>query len=268
MALGQSGTIGGEHERYMGVARDRQTEQPVQFDLPWCRGQQIVAADHFGDALGGIVDDHGEVVRGHPVVALQHDIVGTSGLRTTDPVVERHGPAVTEQPQRRTPTGTTMCLTPTVAQVAAGARIPALGIGPLRCLGRQADLASGAVALVHEAVGTQTVDGISVQPETLRLAHDVAIPIDADAAQRGELIGLVLQRRRHPIEVFHAHDEATTGAPGHQPGHQRRPEVAEVQRTGGRWGKATAHRPILASRQLHRLQDRWIGPQAATSNDR
>ena len=63
-----------------------------------------------------------------------------------------------------------------------------------------------------------------------------------------ELIGLVRPRRRHPIEVFHANQELAVTRAGDQPGHQRRSEVAEVQRTGRRRGKSAAHGVIFHGR--------------------
>ena len=115
----------------------------------------------------------------------------------------------------------------------------------MRCLRGLADLAPRAVALVDEAGGLQPIDGIPIQIETVGLADDLAIPVEADAAQRGELIGLVGQRRCHPVEIFHAHDEIATAMARHQPGDERRPEVAEVQRTRRGRGKSASHRPIL-----------------------
>ncbi len=78
-----------------------QVEQAMQHDLAGCRCQQVVSADHLGHPLGGVVDDYCQVVRGHAVVALQHDVVDPAAVGSAESVDERLVATVTEQAQRR-----------------------------------------------------------------------------------------------------------------------------------------------------------------------
>ena len=114
-------------------------------------------------------------------------------------------------------------------QAPARARVAAGGVDSLRCLRRLADLAPRAVALVDQAGRLQPIDGVAIQTKTFGLADHLAIPVETDAAQRCQLIGLVGRRRRHPVEVLHAHDELATTLARQQPCNERRPEVSQVQ---------------------------------------
>ena len=100
VALGEALTVGADHERDVQVPRLGQPEQALQLDLAGRRCQQVVAAHDDVDALGGVVDDDGEVVRRHAVVAPQHDVVGHAGVATGDAVVERDRLPRRPQPQR------------------------------------------------------------------------------------------------------------------------------------------------------------------------
>ena len=48
--------------RQVQVARARVAEQVLQVLLAWCGIVQVHAADDVGDALFGIIDDHGQLV--------------------------------------------------------------------------------------------------------------------------------------------------------------------------------------------------------------
>ena len=100
VAFRQPSAVGSHHEWHVGVARRGQPEQLAEVDLARRRGQQIVAPHDFGDALRGIVDHHGEVVRGHAVVAAQHDVIDRGGARTGHRILERDLVAIGEEAQR------------------------------------------------------------------------------------------------------------------------------------------------------------------------
>ncbi len=85
----------------MRVLGRRQLEQPGEVDLAGRRIEQIVATHDLGDALGGVVDHDGQVVGGHAVVALQHDVVDHPAERTGDPVDELDPLVVAAQAQCR-----------------------------------------------------------------------------------------------------------------------------------------------------------------------
>ena len=73
----------------------------------------------------------------------------------------------------------------------------------------------------------------------LRLAHHLAVSVDSDRLEVGELGGDVLAARAVRIEVLDPEQEARSGGAGEEPGAQRRPQVAEVKLAGRRRGKAT-----------------------------
>ena len=76
MALGQPLAVGADHQRHVGVGDPRQSEEVLQQGLAGRRRQQVVAPADLVDPLGGVVDDDGQVVGRHAVVAAQHDVVG------------------------------------------------------------------------------------------------------------------------------------------------------------------------------------------------
>ena len=57
----------------MGVAWRWQRQRLLQADLPRCRRQEVVSANHFGHALSAIVDDHREMVGDDVVLAPHHE---------------------------------------------------------------------------------------------------------------------------------------------------------------------------------------------------
>jgi hypothetical protein len=192
--LGQARTIRAEDEGNVPVCRCRQPEQPLQHDLPRRRGEQVVTADHLTDPLRRIVDHDGEVVRGDAVVATKNDVVGDATHLTADVVMDDDHLAVGTQANRRAPTFAPHRGRTSPRQVAAGPGVrtfcdqSAVGV---RRAGGLADLASRAVALVGPAGCGEALDRRVVQIEALALAHDHAIMIDADAAERSQLGGLM-----------------------------------------------------------------------------
>ncbi len=55
-----------------------------------------------------------------------------------------------------------------------------------------ADLAAAAVAAIHPALGLEFGDAFPVEVEPPALAHDVAVPVESDRRQVGQLPPLVL----------------------------------------------------------------------------
>ena len=53
-----SSDLGSEHQWHVGVGGVGQTEQVLQQHLTGCAGEQVVAAQHVGDVLCGVVDHH------------------------------------------------------------------------------------------------------------------------------------------------------------------------------------------------------------------
>ena len=74
MPLGESPAVGADDERDVGERAAEQAERPVQQQLPRRRGDEVVAANDVGDAVGRVIDDDGELV-GRRAVRLPDDEV-------------------------------------------------------------------------------------------------------------------------------------------------------------------------------------------------
>ena len=97
--LGEPFAVGPEHERHMQVLGRRQAEEPLEQDLARRRRQQVVTAHHLGHPLCGVVDDNCQVVGGHTVPPLQHDVVDRSAVDAREEVDELDLLVLGAQPQ-------------------------------------------------------------------------------------------------------------------------------------------------------------------------
>lgn len=86
-------------------------------------------------------------------------------------------------------------------------------------------------------------DGRLVPRQSVRLRDDVAVPIEAEFREVGQLP--VPGALADAVEVFDAHEKPSAGGPGEQPRQHGRPQVAEVQ-VAGRAGRepTRARRPM------------------------
>ena len=234
---------------HVGVARRGQTEQPAKVDLARRRGQQVVAPHDLGDALRGIVDHDGEVVRGHAIVAAQHYVVDCGGAPTDHRILEGNLVAIGKEAQRRSAPVGSLRRPCRGRKPAACSRITTVGVGRVvGCACCLTDLAARAEALVRPTRGHEHRDRSFIAFEALRLPYHVAIPVKPDRGQLVELHDLELAARRDAVEILHPHDEPSRRRPGRQPRHERGAEVAEVQLTG----RARREPPDDRGR-LHRL---------------
>ena len=155
--------------------------------------EQVVGAHHLLHALVVVVDHHGHVVRGHAVVAAQHDVVGRPGDRAAQPVDDRDrfavrraaGSAAGRPSASRSATSRGRQLAAR-ARVHAGRRV--------RRGARLPDLAAAAEARVGEAALDELGQRRLVHVAALRLPHHRAVPVEAERGEVGELAGLVLAR--------------------------------------------------------------------------
>ncbi len=187
VALGQPCAVGAQHERHVRVPGRGEPEQPGEQDLPGRRVGQVGTAHDLTHALEGVVDHHGQVVGRRAVAAAHHEVVDDAGLVTQQPVGEVDPLAAGAQAQRRRAPGGLALGALRRGQLAAGARVRALGqraVGGGRGL---ADLGASAEARVEPAVAVEPVERVGVQPKPLRLANDGAVPVDPDCRQVGQL---------------------------------------------------------------------------------
>ena len=246
VALGQPLAIGTDDQRDVDVPHGRQAEQALQVDLPRRRGEQVVAAHDDVDALGGVVDHDGEVVRRHAVVAAQHDVVGGAGDRPgTDRRRTSTGSAAA---RRRSAGGRARRVSPRDLLGEVTARLRVGADGTVRGRRGLEDLPSRAVALVDEACRAQRGDGVLVAVEALALADHGTVPVDADRGQVGELARLVGRRGVGPVEILHPHDETLARRSGR--GATRAAPSAGCRRGAARW--ATERSGRSRSTESHR----------------
>ncbi len=219
----------------MQVLRGRHTEQVLQEHLARGGCQQVVAAHHLGHTLHRVVDDHGEVVGRHPVASSQHHVVDEPGDVTGQPVVDRELEVVGPQPQCRGPSGPDPLGPLRLGEGSAGA-----GVGPVGevDVGRARggvdlgpDLAPRAEAGVDEVASREFGDRRLVAIETFALADHLAVVVDAQGGEIGELAELVLGGRGDAVEILHPDQETAAAGSGREPRDERRAQVAQMQVT-------------------------------------
>ena len=90
MALGEALAVGVDDERHVEVAGTAAGRAaPGGRSAAASILSRLSPRTTLGHALRPVVDDDGEVVRRHTVVAAQHDVVGDTGHRAGEHVVER-----------------------------------------------------------------------------------------------------------------------------------------------------------------------------------
>ena len=97
---------------------------------------------------------------------------------------------------------------------------------------RLADLAPRAEARVDQPGLGQARQRRPVALAALGLAHDLAVPVEADRARSSSCSASKLAPRRAPVEILDPHQERRPGRAREQPREQRRAQVAEVQLAG------------------------------------
>ncbi len=219
--------------------------------------EQVVAAGHLVDPGRGVVDHDGEVVGDHAVAAAQHEVVDRAADLALPEVLHAPLRHLGAQPQRgfasQLPHPLATGLALGGGEVAAGAGIGA-GRG-VRGARRLEDLPPGAVALVDEALRRQGADRGLVVRAALRLADDLAVPVQA---QRRKVLQLALRGALlHSIEVLDPQVEGAAGAAREHPGQDRGAKVPQVQVAAG--GGGVAARPGAGRGSRHARQSRERG---------
>jgi hypothetical protein len=151
VALGQPRAVLAEHERHVGVGQRPRPEQPPEEDLAGRALGEIGPADDLLDALGVVVDDHGEVVGGGPVVAPDDQVVDDLLDRPEQAVDEVDPRGAGAQPQgRRAPFALALGALGR-GERSAGSGVGALGQRAVRRRRRLAHLAAGAETGIEQA---------------------------------------------------------------------------------------------------------------------
>src|SRR5688500_18683630 len=100
------------------------------------------------------------------------------------------------------------------------------------------DLAPTTDAGVGVSTTDQRLYGVGVESHPRRLVDRAFVPVEAEPAQvlHGLPVRALLDPR--PVQVFHAQQDSPAGTAGEEPVDQEGAGVPEVQRAGGRGGKA------------------------------
>ena len=215
----------------MRPLRARQPEQVGDERLAGGRREQVVAADDHPDPLGGVVDDDREVVGEGAVATAQDEVVDDVGALAVEAVHEPDLGALGPQADRERLPGVGAPAGLRGADLAARPRVGVLGLAVMG--GRRlADLAPRAEAPVGQPGLGQARQRRPVELAALGLAHDLAVPVEADRAQIVELLGDEALPHAPRVEILDPDQERRPGCAREQPREQRRSQVAEVQLAG------------------------------------
>ncbi len=192
MALREPRAIRPEHERHVGVARSREPEQVGEQDLSRRRVEQVGAAHDLADPLVRVIDDDGELVRGHPVRAAHDEVIDGAGTPPGETILELDHLAISSHPQR---VGHPVSDPP--PGLLRRERRTRPRIGPLRkrAVRRRCgfpDLGARAEARIQAAGALELRERFGVQLAALGLAHRLAVPVEPERAQVRELPRLPL----------------------------------------------------------------------------
>ncbi len=231
----------------MRPRRLRQPEQPRHEQLPRRRVDEVRAPHDLADALFGVVDHHGQVVRRRAVVAPHHEVVDDGLDPPQQPVLEADPLRLGAHAQRRRPAARALAPPLAVGQAQAGARVGALRQRPVRRRGRRPDLRPRAEALVDPARGPQLGDRRLVRLAARGLPQHLAVPVEPDRGQVLELLGRGVHPHPPGVEVLHPHEEPRALRAREQPRQQRGAQVADVQRArrAGREAAVGVHAPYV-----------------------
>ncbi|MNT04313.1 hypothetical protein D3C72_1388880 [compost metagenome] len=213
------------NQRDMQITRLRQAEQFLQVQLAGRGVQQVGTPNDIGDALPGIVQDHGQLIGVEPVAAADHEIADfpaqVLAVLALHPVEE----VVLQLRYAQADGG----IIGAMAGIAAQPRI-----NPVIRFQLFARTGAG----IGQAVIEQAIEHLGVGVVPLALANQVAIPLEAIAFQCLENGRLGAGFLAGWIKVFHAHQPASAHRARIKVRGQRCDQRTEMQMATGRGGKA------------------------------
>ena len=238
-----------EHRHVPGDA-DR-VQGAVERDLARSGREQVLAAQHVGDAHERVVHRVHEGVQRRAVRADHHEVRHGAGLEGDLPahqvgegdVLVRHA----QPPDRRAALGLEggdllvreVTVVTVVAQLGIAAGGPVTGLGLLGARVGRVDVSAGLELLDHVRVDLPTL-GLTVR--LVRAADlDALVPVDPEPAHRLEQLLVGLLRVALGVRVLDAEHEGAAGVPRPAPVEQDRADQPHVGGAGGRGGEAHAH---------------------------
>jgi len=197
--------------------------------------QMVVAPDDVGDAHGGVVHHHGQVVGGRAVAPAQHHVVEfgiVDGHRPLDHVVDQGGAGDRRlEPHHPARAGAKAGLAAAAGILGLQPLLPSLFAHGLDFLGR-ARAPVGVAGLQH------LVDVFIIQIEALALVGDLAVVVQAQprhgVQDRLGHVGLGALE----VGVLDAQEKGAAEMAGQEPVENGRARAADMQVAGGAWGEA------------------------------
>ena len=252
--------------------RRPQPQQAVQQQLPGGGGQQIRAPHHLGDAHGGVVHHHSQLIGEHPVGATQEEVSAVPGqeLPIRPHVAVLKGDLLLRHPQpqgRRTPRAAGLFGGLLWGQPAAGAGIDDLPVLPVGRAGG-VELRPGAEAGIDQPLGLQALQGRLIQPGPAALLIGAAgaaharslVPVQAQPVDVPAHLLPVAGGTAGCVQVLDPQDHPAALLPGAEPGQQAAQDISQMDAAAGR-GRESAHglhtRCLLSSHLLYYTGNLW-----------
>jgi len=249
VTLRQARTVRPERQRHVPVGRHGNLQQPRQRDLARRRGEQVNPPDDVGDAIGGVVHDHRELVGEEAVGTPADDVAGD--LRhaldelAVEPVTDRDRrcghPYAHRRPAPGGGSGVPLggAQTRTGAGVAAAAGVRRRGEG---------EVPARAVAAVGVPRPGQLLERLAVGAVAGRLRCRLLIPVEAEPAQVVADRGGPGRPAPLPVEVIHPKQHPPAPTAHVQPRQERRARIAQVHEPAGAGCEPSDHHRTSVSR--------------------
>jgi hypothetical protein len=260
----------------VAIGRGGQVQQGLQQALDVGGLEQVLAADHVGDPLQGVVQHHGQVI-GHPdVLAGQDDVAG--GLGTGgDQAGLAVGPRafldeaqVIEAAQRaagrvqRQPPGEGLAALQPRGLLVGMQRTADERLGRLVRRAADVQLLAGAKAAIDQALVAQHVDGPVIVGQVLGLAAHRLFPFQAQPGQVLQDRGLEFGTAAGGVDVLDPQHEPAVRRPGRRrrrsgPRRRGRDAGGRSGRARSGWRSSSGPRPDRAWRTCPGVRTRRAG---------
>jgi hypothetical protein len=248
VALGEAVALSVEHEWGVEVGGGWEVQGALQEDLAGGGFEEVAAADYFGDAGVGVIDDAGELVAGEVVFAPDEEVAEVDacgkGLGAEVLVVEADDFAVGDA-EAVVGVGLEGCFDGLVVErEAADVGVDTLVIGfvggvvVVGGVHHGGEVFAAAAAGVDLAGEEELVEGFAIEREALGLRDDGWGPGDAEPGYVFEHGGDEFGAGAVRVEVFVAEQESAVVIAGASEGLPEGGGVAQVQKTCGARGQS------------------------------
>ena len=235
VTLGKLGAVWAMDQRQMPIDGLRPAHGLDDLKLAGGIVQMIGAANNMGDAHVEIIHHHGQHISGRAVAAEQDHVVelviGVAHI--AQHFVVNDGLAILAGFQAHD-----IGRTRRIAAAAAASVVTHGLAGGLLCLAHQGQFLRGAIAAIGVAGGEQLLGHFAMPLGAGELINGLAVPVQTHPFHAVQDGGDGLGRRAFAVGIFDAQKELAAGMAGIQPVEQGRAGPADMQKAGGRGGKA------------------------------